>query len=202
MPWPWIAAGAASLIGSAWAVREARQNRQFQERMSSTAHQREVADLRAANLNPILSASRGASSPSGSVADVGDAGSKAVATALAVRQARANIDLTESQAMKTRVEAADIQTTAASGRYRQISSMADLAEMNAREKAAVLPDLIAQARSQAKLTASSARQMEALALLTELERTGYANLEKFEKNMGAYGPTGRFILEILRTLRR
>lgn len=78
------AGGAASLVGGIYAADQARKsaNKQmrFQQYMSNTAHQREVADLRKAGLNPILSATGGAgsSTPSGSQYSVdSDIGTKA-----------------------------------------------------------------------------------------------------------------------------
>lgn len=80
--------GGASLLGGLMqnraSAKQAEAQMDFQERMSSTAHQREVADLRAAGLNPILSATggAGASSPGGAMAPVVNVLGPAVSSAV------------------------------------------------------------------------------------------------------------------------
>lgn len=96
------------IVSGLFADKAARDNRGFQEKMSNTAHQREVADLRAAGLNPILSAGgRGASSPSGATAQIPDFGSianSAMSVRTAFKQAQANIRSTEATARDKEID--------------------------------------------------------------------------------------------------
>lgn len=82
----------------------ARLNREWQERMSNTAHQREAEDYKAAGLNRILTATGGggASTPSGSVATMNasrmeNALGSSVSSALASANLAKDLDLAESQ---------------------------------------------------------------------------------------------------------
>lgn len=94
-----IATGVGSLLGTVLqnqaSKKEARKNREFQERMSSTAHQREVADLRAAGLNPILSAmgGSGASTPGGAMANIESMTKDATNSALSALKAKEELNL-------------------------------------------------------------------------------------------------------------
>jgi len=116
------AAGIFGGVSSARALKEqnkmqmaqSQKQMDFQERMSSTAHQREVKDLRAAGLNPILSGTGGAgsSSPAGSAAPIVNEKLAAIATARELAKTASEIALLQQQ-QRVQSNIADISGPAA-----------------------------------------------------------------------------------------
>lgn len=197
-----LATTAISAVGGAIqnrsAAREARTNRQFQERMSSTAAQRSVEDYRAAGLNPALAYDRPASSPGGSVAPVEDVVGKGVSSGMAARAQQAQLKLITEQ------------TREASGRADQAHAEGQVALAQAApwssEGPGSLRDLYGRSMVQRMVQEMALQpwqlnQARALSQLTGAQVPG-ANAEaQLWKQLDQLGPMAKGILPLLRLIR-
>ncbi len=114
MPFPWLAAGAAakaiapalisgfsSYAGQSGAnqknLKIAREQMAFQERMSNTAVQRRMEDMRLSGINPLLAGKWEASSPAGAQATMQNAIGQGVTSAMQAMQLRATMRKTQAE---------------------------------------------------------------------------------------------------------
>lgn len=160
----------------------------FSERMAGTQAQRSAADYAAAGLNPALAYDRTAAAPSGVVAGVEDVAEKGVASALAAKRMKAEIELLEQQAFKASAEgqSAAVDASIKSSHVEGEPSYRD--EAMARRRGVIRDQAFESKRQPVQLQYEAAR-----AALEKAMLPGAMNEAELMRRMGIFSNILRFI---------
>lgn len=130
-----LIAGGGALIQGLGSYKSAQKQMKFQSEMSNTAYQRQMADLQAAGINPMLAAKLGgASTPGGasySIPNIGESAVQGYSTATTAKQTQALTQKTQQETRKLKYEIDRImpeQVTKIHAEVRQLNSSANLAD--------------------------------------------------------------------------
>lgn len=202
-----LGAGSA-FVSNIWNAREARKNREFQERMSSSAHQREVADLRAAGINPMLSRmGSGASTPGGDRAEMQDVGSKAVSAAqLVLMKRQADLVLAQTHGENARTaevnRASQEANSGSQWRLDSLRNASDLSGVSLDQVRQMLPLALERARAEITQMTNSAEAARARAVLDDYAAVAAMNEAEFQRTLGESTPWVRRAFILIRELRK
>jgi len=203
-------------------IAQSKEQMDFQREMSNTSYQRGVADMRKAGLNPMLAYTQGgASTPSGTKADIGNvtkAGIEAASSAAQLSNVQSQTELNETNAAKSLAEAEKIraETDFTKGArtdltkeqtnkigYENAKILADtqLSQSNRGLVIQQIKNAIETNKSTIALT-SNTKANTALTrinkMLRSTELAGARNTQKFDEATGSGKPSQRMLIELLK----
>lgn len=186
-------------------AKQAAMNREFQADQSGTAYQRAVADMKAANLNPMLAYGQGgASTPAGSTATMENVMTPAVSSALQTSRLKADLVNLQQQTDNLKANEKKIIADTISSTWANAKMKADITNSTAQTASQIQLNrtLQLQAAAQAAAATSSAKKLATDTKLSEAalpkaqNQAGYSKtgtgqfLDAIEKVMDSFSPFG------------
>jgi len=196
---------AGGLLGNIGRTEAASAQQAFQEKMSGTAFQRQIADLKAAGINPMLAAKLGgASTPPGAMPQIMDVVTPALSSAQQMQgtQTQAAVGEQQVQLSKEQQQVAVETGKKIAQETLNARTQGDVIAMTVRQLKAntrLLDAQTAVSEANARLIAKQIEKTRAEAVLLNIDA---ASMQELEKALGASNPTFKLFDRVLKILRR